>query len=184
MNHMGETSDTPSPDEPKSLSTLPQGIVDRLGTWICTGILAAMVILIGAELLLRNFANISWQGTDQFSGYMLVALTFIAASVSLASGNFHEVTILRDTLSPRASAVVAFLVYAVCLLFSVILGWQFLRFGWRAWNFGALSSVGIRFPLWIPYTGMIVGVAMINWTLVRILWSLARRISRGHSYSI
>lgn len=179
MNRGGDASDITTPDEPKSLTALPQGIVDRLGTWICTGILAAMVLLIGTELLLRNFANISWQGTDQFSGYMLVSLTFIAASVSLSSGNFHEVTVLRDTLSPRASAMLALVVYAVCLLFSVILAWQFIRFGWRTWNFGELSSVGIRFPLWIPRMGMIVGVVMINWTLLRILWSLARRIARS-----
>lgn len=179
MKRSGDASDTNIPEEPKSLSALPDGILDRLGSWICAGILAAMVLLIGTELLLRNFANISWQGTDQFSGYMLVSLTFISASVSLASGNFHEVTVLRDSLSARASAILAFAVYAVCLLFSLILAWQFIRFGWRTWNFGELSSVGIRFPLWIPRLGMIVGVIMINWTLMRILWSLARRISRG-----
>ena len=68
-------------------------------------LLTVLVGLVGGEVALRNLAGISWEGTDEYGGYILVAVTFLSMPVCLARGGMHEMQLLRSRLTPRGVAM-------------------------------------------------------------------------------
>src|SRR3954464_5871438 len=55
-----------------------EGIIE----WICGTVakltLIAMMVIIGAEVVLRNMLHYSWEGTDEVGSYLVVAVTFLS----------------------------------------------------------------------------------------------------------
>jgi TRAP-type transport system small permease protein len=146
---------------------------------VCGGLaklaLVLMMLVMGAELVLRNAFGYSWQATDETAGYLLVAVTFLSLATSQAHGGFHELLLVKNRLSPRARGWLEVAMQVICLACAAVLTWYFMRLVIGSWNSEERSMASLRMPLWIPRLAMPLGTAALCVTLVLTI----RRTLRG-----
>ncbi len=159
-------------------TTVSETLIERAGAACGIALLVAMQVLVGGEVLIRNITGLSWEGTDEFGGYMLVALTFVSLPVCVARGGLHEMQILRQRLRPRGSAVLDMVLHLASLVFVALLVWQYSRLSLSAWRMGDVSTTGVQTPLWVPMATMVVGSFALGTTLLRLIVADARRLAR------
>ena len=134
------------------------GIIERASDLLATLSLVAMLVVIGAELLMRNLLHYSWEGTDEMSSYLVVAVTFFSLATCQANRGYHELEIVKGRLSSRARALLDATLRLICLLCALALLWYFSRLVIKSWNSGETSATALRIPLWIPQLVMPLGM--------------------------
>jgi TRAP-type C4-dicarboxylate transport system permease small subunit len=135
------------------------GLIERASDLFAKGSLVAMMLVIGVEMLLRNTIHYSWEGTDETSSYLVVALTFFSLATCQINHGYHELELVKGRLSPRARALLDATLHLVCLLCALILLWHFCRLVGKSWSSGETSATALRVPYWIPQLSMPLGVA-------------------------
>lgn len=135
------------------------GLIERASDLLAKGALVAMMLVIGMEMLLRNTIHYSWEGTDETSSYLVVALTFFSLATCQINHGYHELELVKGHLSPRARALLDATLHLVCLLCALILLWHFCRLVGKSWSSGETSTTALRVPYWIPQLSMPLGVA-------------------------
>lgn len=128
--------------------------------------LVLMMLVMGAELVLRNAFGYSWEGTDEAAGYLLVAVTFLSLATSHAHGGYHELLLVKNRLSPKTRSRLEAAMLAICLVCAAVLTWYFARLVIGSWNSGERSMTSLRVPLWLPRLTMPLGTAALCVTLV------------------
>lgn len=103
-------------------------LLDKLSDWldrICGAIIvvmmAAMVLVTGAQIVCRTWFNaLSW--SDEVTRYLLIWSTFLGATcVYRHSGNI-SITFVQEALPAKAAKALKVLVHVVCMvLFAVLL---------------------------------------------------------------
>lgn len=161
--------ETGSAELPVAHGTTPvhEGIIE----WVCGQLakltLVLMMVIIGAEVVLRNVLHYSWEGTDEVGSYLVVAATFLSLATCQVYGGYHELQIVKMRMSRRARAALNVVLYLVCLIGSLILLWQYSRLVMTSWNNGDASMTSLRMPLWIPQLTMPIGVAALCLALTK-----------------
>lgn len=149
--------------------------------------LVALVIVVGAELVMRNLLTYSWEGTDEISSYLVVAVTFFSLATCQSFGGYHELEMVKSRLSPRARGILTIVLHLVCILCALILVWQFSRLVMSSWRSGETSTTQLRIPLWVPQLSMPLGMAAFTVALVRSTlreWRAVRRNETPNGGSI
>ena len=154
---------------PASHSAAPvnEGVIEWLCGQLAKLTLVAMMVIIGAEVLLRNTVHYSWEGTDEVGSYLVVAATFLSLATCQAYGGYHELQIVKMKLSLRMHAALNVLLHVVCLIACLILLWQFSRLVMTSWRNDDASMTSLRMPLWIPQLTMPIGVAAMCLALIK-----------------
>ena len=129
--------------------------------------LVVMIVLIGAEALIRNLFGGSLQITDEIGGYLLVAVTFLSMSVSEAHGAFHRVELVQARMSQRGRIWLQIVFDGCSLVASLLVTWQLGRLALNSWNSGDVAPTPLQTPLWMPQAVMGIGMAFLCYALVR-----------------
>ncbi|HEX6723437.1 MAG TPA: TRAP transporter small permease [Burkholderiaceae bacterium] len=152
-----------------TVSTVATGPAER---WLVAAnralliaLMAAMALLVFANVVGRYVFNHSFVWAEELSRYMMVWVGFLGAGLVLRVGAHIAVDVFQDLLPRRAAqvlrvAVVA--VLAIALLAMLWLGGQYVQFAWGQetpvlnWNFG-LVYLAIPFGalLMLVYLGFI-----------------------------
>lgn len=142
--------------------------LDRL--YFAAGAIAGACIVLITVMILAQIVG-RWFGviipsTEDFSGYLLAAATFMALAYTFRNGGHIRVTLLIHRLS---SPLQRRLTYGVLLLFAVIMGWgawHVCYLVYESWSFEELSQGYIAIPLWIPQVPMALGALLFFVALV------------------
>jgi TRAP-type C4-dicarboxylate transport system permease small subunit len=133
--------------------------------WVCSQLakiaLVASMIVIGAEVVMRNIFHYSWEGTDEVGSYLVVAVTFLSLAACQAYGGYHELQTVKMRLPPRTRALLNASLYLVCLISCFILLWQFSRLVTVSYRNEDASMTALHMPLWIPQLSMPIGIAAL-----------------------
>lgn len=135
------------------------GLFERASDLLAKGSLVAMMLVIGMEMVLRNTIHYSWEGTDETSSYLVVALTFFSLATCQLNHGYHELELVKGRLSPRGRALLDAVMHTICLLCALILLWHFCRLVGKSWSSGETSATALRVPYWIPQLSMPLGMA-------------------------
>ena len=140
--------------------------LERLCGLLSKAALVAMMVLIAAELVLRNVFHVSWESSEEMSSYLLVALTFLSLATCQVYGGYHELLIVKERLSPRARLWLEIAMQALCLACAAVLTWYFMRMVIGDWKSDERSLTALRVPLWLPRLTMPLGTAALCVALV------------------
>lgn len=137
-------------------------------------ILILMVVHILFEIVLRSFFASSTFVLDEFVGYGVAAMTFLALGYALEDGALIRVQILL-TRSPRpVRRGLEILCSALTLGMSLFLIAYFWKSVSRNWSRGAVSQSIAEVPLWIPEGLVLLGLVLFTLQLsARLLRLLA-----------
>ena len=117
--------------------------------------------------------NTIWQ-TD-FVTWSLVAATFVGSPYVLLTRGHVNVDVLPVYLGERARWWLALASILMSLAFCVVLVVLAARFWLEAWEQRWVSDTMWRARLWIPYSSMPVGLALLTLQYVADLWCLVTR---------
>lgn len=169
-----------SPEEKKDpLFAVLVNSINRLsdaGATLSALIFCAMVLLILAEVLLRNFMGSSTEVSGEYSGYALAAMIYLGMGFSFREDAHIRITFLRE----RLGAMSAFVLEIGCLVFVMILSGLSCVFIWdlvltsKARNLTAYTPA--ETPLYIPQAIILVGMALLT---LQILARLIALIAGG-----
>ncbi|PKR53792.1 TRAP transporter small permease subunit [Thalassospira marina] len=133
----------------------------RLGrwlSWVSAALIVYMLVHITVEIVLRAFFDTSTFVLEEFVGYALGAMIFLALAATHTEDRLIRVNLLKNILGPRgreiADAFANLAAMAACLL---LFGALYNIFS-RNWRFGITSSSFAETPLWIPQSLIIVGL--------------------------
>ena len=143
---------------------------------LCGIVAAALIglgVLVVCEMVFVRYVlnqNTIWQ-TD-FVTWSLVAATFVGSPYVLLTRGHVSVDLLPQHLGPRGRWWLAFASIGMSLAFCLILAVLTARFWLQAWDNRWVSDTMWRARLWIPYSSMPVGLAILCLQYIADLYCL------------
>ncbi len=139
----------------------------------CEIAMLAMMIVITVEVVLRSGFNYSLEFTDEISGYLLVAVTFLSIGISLHQGALFRVDFLYNRFSSGVRRLLDFLFSAASLVFVILVDYQIFRLLVSSVERGMTAPTLLGTPLYLPQLVMPVGMSFVVLLLV---------VDTGHRY--
>jgi TRAP-type C4-dicarboxylate transport system permease small subunit len=122
-----------------------------------------MVLLLAAVLtsvLGRQF-GFHARGTDGYAGYMMAAAGFLAMAHTLKRGEHIRVTLLLQSLAPRARRALELWALAAASALASLVAFYSARLAWQSHLFNDISTGNDATPLWLPQLSMAIGTTVL-----------------------
>lgn len=154
-----------------------RNLLDRL--YLTAGIIAGICIALMALLILAQIVG-RWFGTiipstEDFSGFLLAAASFLALAYTLRSGGHIRVSLLVSHLHGRRRFVAELITLVTGLVLALYTAWWTSFLVIESYEFDEVSSGYIPVPLWIPQIPMALGLSILAIALLDELVLLLRR---------
>lgn len=136
--------------------------ISRVAAIVSAVILVVMVVHFIVEIALRTFFDASTFALDEFVGYEVAAMSFLALGFALEKGGLIRVGFLLEMLKRRPGArktveVVCCVVTLVTFTIPIAYFWRSVRLAYeRGYTSGTYSDI----PQWIPEAVMLVGLVL------------------------
>ena len=157
---------------------VPEGPVERVCHALCGISLLAMVVIVGVEVVTRNFLGFSFQISDELGGYIIVLISFLSLCVCQVTQSYHHVEFLQARLGRRGRAVSRVVFDVICLALCLVLTWQLGRLAWNSWLSEDVAPTPLMTPLWLPQSLMPLGLAALCVSVGRTLAANLRAMLR------
>lgn len=125
-------------------------------------LLLAMPFLIGWGVFRRYVLSSPVLYVEEYSGYLLVAVTFLGLAYTLRSGGHISVDILVSRLHPRVTQMLRVATPIAALAFLGVLTWSSWRLVREGYLLGTTSISVYRTPLYPIYAIMALGFTLIG----------------------
>ncbi|MEE9447200.1 MAG: TRAP transporter small permease [Arenicellales bacterium] len=119
-----------------------------------------MTLMILSQIVGRWFGVII-PSTEDFSGFLLAASTFLALAYTFRQGGHIRVTLLTQLLSKSIQQKLVALVLFIFTLMMGYIAYHFSYFVYESWRFNDLSQGYIAVPLWIVQLPMAFGAILL-----------------------
>lgn len=134
--------------------------VYKLSTVLLSVLVAAMTIIIIAQVLSRGLINISIFGAEEFSRYCFIWATFLGASVAYKSGEMVALDLIVNKISIKFKWLYLIMIELFVLLFSLVV----LNYGiQQTFSPSIMNQVSpaIQLPMFIVYLSIPLGFGLI-----------------------
>ena len=138
------------------LSTFDRAFV-RVNRWVLIVILAAMAVMVFANVVLRFTTSHSILWAEEASRYLMIWLTFLGSGAVLRYGAHIGIDTLQDRL-PRAAPAVRLLIFVLLIGFFATMVWLGVRYAMLTW--GQTTPV-LAIPIGAVYLAMPIGFALM-----------------------
>jgi TRAP-type C4-dicarboxylate transport system permease small subunit len=166
VRNMGETK-----EKGGSRGFMERGIIrlEQCCTLLASFSLIVMLVIIAAGTLARYFFNRPLSFVDEYSGYLLIIMGFLAISSALRRDAHIGVEIVRAIFPERMRSWLDTGVFCLAVLIATTLFWIGLELCWESYSTHTVSSTIMETPLWIPQLFIPLGwAAFILLLLIRI----------------
>lgn len=135
--------DLPGSDADDEATRVPLKIED----WLTVIVMALLALITFANVLVRYFTSQSFAWTEEFSVFLMIVLSLVAGSASVARNRQIRIEYFSDNgpearqrLLARFGAIMVFVLFALIAVLSVRVVYDDIRFG--------ETSPGIGIPQW------------------------------------
>ena len=128
--------------------------------WLAALFMVALLIAVLLSILGREF-NFHVQGTDAYAGYFMAAAGFLALAHTLKRGEHIRVTLLLQSLGPRARHALEVWALGFASILAALVAYYSLRLVWQSRLFNDISTGIDATPLWIPQLAMALGTVIL-----------------------
>jgi TRAP-type C4-dicarboxylate transport system permease small subunit len=150
--------------------------LNAVGAVLSSMALGAAALVLTWEVVGRYFLGIPSDWQDELSTFLLIGATFVSAGWTQARRGHVAIDALAHVLPPTVNRVRRVLVDACTAVFCGFFTgkcWQLLG---EAISDGQISGSAWGAPLWIPYSCMTAGMALLTvQTIVQVLGGRGRR---------
>ena len=155
------------------------GILGDFCGWLTIGV----VLLVFVEVISRYVAHRPFMLADEFSGYALVALSFIGAAFAWRDGSHVRITLLTDRLSGNMARWFRLISLLIVMLFVLAMTYASFEFLETSFKFRMASSSWLRFPLQVPHLTLLIGflflLIVVTVDFAKIIVNIKRKKDDG-----
>ncbi|MCP4283136.1 MAG: TRAP transporter small permease [Gammaproteobacteria bacterium] len=146
--------------------------------YLTGGLVAGTCLVLMATLILAQVVS-RWFGviipsTEDFSGFLLAAASFLALAYTLRSGGHIRVNMLITHFHGRVRMIIEAVVLILALVLVSYTAWSTSYLAYESYLFEEVSQGYIAVPLWIPQVPMGVGLIILTIALLDELVLLLR----------
>lgn len=156
-----------------------EGPMETACAWICGLALIATLVITAIEVVSRAMFHFSLQISDDFGGYLLVAMTFISLAYCQVTNAFHRIELVQAHMQPRPRQLLSLAFLFLSIAFVALVTWYLALFAYDAWKSGATAPSFVETPMWIPQVTMPIGMALLLVSLVKTAVIDVRRFLAG-----
>jgi len=138
------------------LSTFDRAFV-RVNRWVLIVILAAMAVMVFANVVLRFTTSHSILWVEEVSRYLMIWLTFLGSGVVLRYGAHIGIDTLQERFPPAAPAL-RLIIFVLLLGLFVAMVWLGVRYAMLTW--GQTTPV-LEISIGAVYLAMPIGFALM-----------------------
>ena len=147
--------------------------VSRSAAAVAALLLVYIFLHIIVEIVMRSFFDRSTYVLDEFVGYAVAAMTFLAAGHALNNGHLIRVDLLIGRLQRPGRRVAEFFSLAVSIGMAGFCAWWVGRDALRHLTRGSVSESIAEVPLWIPVGAVWLGLVFLMLQLLACLLRVA-----------
>lgn len=125
------------------------------------------------EIVLRSFFNDSTFVLDEFVGYAVAGMTFLAAGYALNSGSLIRVDMAIGRLSGRPRRWAEMFCLVASFAMALFCSWWVGRDALRHFTRGSVSESIAEVPLWIPVGAVWLGLVFLMLQLLACFLRIA-----------
>lgn len=130
----------------------------RANRWAAIAILAAMALMVFANVVLRYLTDLSILWAEEASRYAMIWLTFIASGLVLRYGGHIGIDTLQERM-PSEAPLIRAVIFALLLGFFVFMVWIGIRYATLTWT-QTTPVMGV--PIGAVYLAMPIGFALLT----------------------
>jgi TRAP-type C4-dicarboxylate transport system permease small subunit len=145
-------------------------VIDFLSTagMYASGIgISLMALFITLEIAGRHLFGYSMLIVDEWSGYLLVIVTFLGLAYTLKTKGFLQIEFFLNRLSPRLRSIFNAVLILLALLYSLVIQYKLIVHVWSSYTTGQVSISISQTPLYIPQLFMPVGMSLLILQLIK-----------------
>jgi TRAP-type C4-dicarboxylate transport system permease small subunit len=121
-------------------------------------LVAFIIVMVAADILLRNIAGLTVPNGIELSTYAFVWLVFLGAAGASRTGRHFQVEMIQGRLSERANQVLDVVIQTFCAVVAGIMANTAWQYTMRSWN---RTSEGLEMPLGYFYLVFPVSFALM-----------------------
>jgi TRAP-type C4-dicarboxylate transport system permease small subunit len=140
------------------LRTLVRGLARFCG-FLAAVFLAAIAVATLTQIVARQMALPV--ETTELSGFFLAASTFLALAYTFINGGHVRIGLVAQFAPPRLRRVMEVWICAVAAFVVGYAAWHMTAFTLETYRFGDLSPGMMGVPLWIPQSGVSIGLIVL-----------------------
>ena len=145
--------------------------LENICLWGSALAIVLMLVSIAFDVIGRTVFNSSLLGhSDEFGGYLLVAIGFLSLSVCQVRDVYHRVEFVLQRLPGWGRSALLTVFDLLSLAFSLVLLWQTSRLEWISWETHETAQTILETPLWIPRLVMPFGAFVLCLSLTKTAW--------------
>ena len=129
----------------------------RMNRWCVIALLAAMAVMVFANVALRFLTDHSILWVEEVSRFLMIWLTFLGAGIVLRYGAHVGIDTLQDRF-PRQAPILRAVIFCKLLLFFAIMVWLGTDYAMRTWR---QTTPVLQIPYGAVYLAMPVGFALM-----------------------
>jgi TRAP-type C4-dicarboxylate transport system permease small subunit len=114
------------------------------------------------SVVLRYFSPEPTDWQDEFSVFLLIGVSFMAAAWVHSQRGHIGIEALASILPPKVDRVRLFIVDMLSALFCAFFAWKSWTLLEEAWTGGYTADTAWAPPLWIPYSLMSIGMTLLT----------------------
>ena len=140
-------------------------IIDKIAYlvgWLAGWLVPLMMMLVVVDVFMRYVMNRPLMVSDEFSAYMLVALSFLGLAYTWREKGHVRVEVLVTRLSPRIYGWVRLMGLILTFLFMIQMDLAAYKMIAYALQINLRSSTWLMFPLFWPQLTIFLGFALLT----------------------
>ncbi|MDP2931009.1 MAG: TRAP transporter small permease [Chloroflexota bacterium] len=135
--------------------------IANIGGYFSGWLVPLMVALITVEVFMRYVLHRPPMIADEFSAYILVAMSYLGAAYAFKEKSQVRITAFVIRLPQRVSSWLRVGTLSLALLFSIGLTWSSYDFMMASFKYQAKSATWLNFPLQGPQMTIPIGFALL-----------------------
>lgn len=145
------------------------GLLEKGCTFLASFAFVVMIAIIAFGTLSRYFLGLPLAFVDEYSGYLLVAMGFLAMVLALKRNAHITVDVVQRALPEKVRGWVDVGAQSIGIFIAAVLFWLSLTLFYENYETGMRASTIMETPLWIPQLFIPLGWAVfILFAAVRI----------------
>jgi len=155
-----------------------------LGACFSGWLVPLMMMLVVVEVFMRYVLHQPLMLADEFSAYMLVAVSYLGTAYTWRQGGHVRVTVLVSRLPSRAYGWIRFIGLILVFIFMIQLDWVSYKMITYALQINLRSSTWLMFPLFWPQLTIFIGFVLLTLLLVTDIVHTFIRIRAGEKVEV
>lgn len=156
----------------KLLSFTARGIegISAVVFWLTEAGIVLITAIVFCSVLMRYIFNYPLHWSNEITCYIFIFVVFMGQAEIMKRGQHIRVDFITGRLLTKTHTIIVdFLILCLSLFWCILIDWQAWRLVSNAYKFEITSSSLLRFPLFISYSFLFAGLALLALQLLILL---------------